>query len=167
MDTINDILQNDFHKQDVDKTKNKDNVTNLDKAMKGGSQQQITNSDELDRDAFLNLLVTQMQNQDPLDPTDDKEFVAQMAQFSSLEQMQNLNDTFEQEIGNLSKGTESIENHLEKITENMSGSQEKLVQKLQYVNDSLQNLTNKVSQIKNSNDDFYTEENEDGKEVDE
>ncbi len=46
---------------------------------------------DLDKNAFLNLLVTQMQYQDPLDPVDDKQFLAQMAQFSALEQMQNLN----------------------------------------------------------------------------
>lgn len=48
----------------------------------------------LGKDEFLQLLVTQMQYQDPLNPTSDTEFIAQMAQFSSLEQMQNLNTTF-------------------------------------------------------------------------
>lgn len=50
-----------------------------------------TSNDELGKDAFLNLLVTQLRNQNPLDPMDDKEFISQMAQFSSLEQMQNMN----------------------------------------------------------------------------
>ena len=45
----------------------------------------------LGKDAFLQLLVTQMQNQNPLDPQDNGEFVAQLAQFSSLESMQSLN----------------------------------------------------------------------------
>jgi len=45
---------------------------------------------ELGKDAFLQLLVCQMQNQDPLEPSSDTEFVAQLAQFSSLEQLQNL-----------------------------------------------------------------------------
>ena len=47
----------------------------------------------LDKDDFLLLLVTQMQYQDPLQPTDNTEYVAQLAQFSELEQMQNLNKT--------------------------------------------------------------------------
>lgn len=47
---------------------------------------------ELGKDAFMKLLVTQMRNQDPLSPMEGQQFAAELAQFSSLEQMQNLND---------------------------------------------------------------------------
>ncbi len=46
----------------------------------------------LGKDEFLNLLVTQLAFQDPLDPMDSTESIAQLAQFSALEQMQNVND---------------------------------------------------------------------------
>jgi flagellar basal-body rod modification protein FlgD len=56
--------------------------------------QNRTTGSELGRDAFLNLLVMQLANQDPLEPSSDTEFIAQLAQFSMLEQIQNLNTSF-------------------------------------------------------------------------
>ena len=47
-------------------------------------------NDHLDKSSFLKLLVKQLEHQDPLQPVSDREFIAQMAQFSSLEQMQNV-----------------------------------------------------------------------------
>ena len=51
--------------------------------------------DSLGKSDFLLLLVTQFKYQDPLDPMDDKQFVAQLSQFSSLEQLMNLNTGME------------------------------------------------------------------------
>jgi flagellar basal-body rod modification protein FlgD len=57
--------------------------------------------DALGKTDFLLLLVTQFKHQDPLNPMDDKEFVAQLAQFSSLEQLMNMNES----IGSLATAT--------------------------------------------------------------
>ncbi len=61
----------------------------------------VWEGDTMGKDTFLQLLVSQLQNQDPLNPVNDKEFLAQMAQFSSLEQMQNLNTNFEKGLSEL------------------------------------------------------------------
>ncbi|CAH1197846.1 hypothetical protein PAECIP111893_01007 [Paenibacillus plantiphilus] len=44
----------------------------------------------LDKDDFLRILVTQLKNQDPMQPLQDRDFIAQMAQFSSVEQLMNM-----------------------------------------------------------------------------
>lgn len=49
-------------------------------------------SKTMGKDAFLKLLITQLQHQDPLNPADSTEFTAQLAQFSSLEQLSNVNE---------------------------------------------------------------------------
>ena len=53
-------------------------------------------SDTLGKDEFLKILTTQLANQDPTQPMDSNAFVAQLAQFSALEQAQNTNDTLTQ-----------------------------------------------------------------------
>lgn len=55
-----------------------------------------TPSQELGRDEFLKLLIAQLENQDPTSPQDNGEFVAQLAQFSQLEESQKITQSFEQ-----------------------------------------------------------------------
>ncbi|MCS7234198.1 MAG: flagellar hook assembly protein FlgD [Synergistetes bacterium] len=61
-----------------------------------------SSNSELDKNAFLKLLITQLRYQDPLSPMDDKEFVAQMAQFSTLEQVTNMSKDLETFLVNFS-----------------------------------------------------------------
>ncbi|VXC31504.1 Basal-body rod modification protein FlgD [Pseudomonas sp. 8Z] len=56
-------------------------------------KQDTTQSKDLGKDEFLNLLVAQLNNQNPLEPQGNGEFIAQLAQFSSLEGIQQLNDS--------------------------------------------------------------------------
>jgi flagellar basal-body rod modification protein FlgD len=57
--------------------------------------QALGGKEELGKSAFLELMITQIRNQDPLDPTKNEDFVAQLAQFSSLEGIQNMNTSME------------------------------------------------------------------------
>ena len=65
-------------------------VNSYNKTLNDGKGAKGTTS--LDKNDFLKILITQLTHQDPTQPLDDKEFVAQMAQFSSLEQMTNMTD---------------------------------------------------------------------------
>lgn len=55
--------------------------------------------DELGRTAFLELMIAQIQNQDPLEPASNEDFIAQLAQFSSVEGIQNLNESVDSLVG--------------------------------------------------------------------
>lgn len=56
----------------------------------------VRGNNQIDKDAFLKLLIAQLKYQDPLNPLDNAEFVGQLAMFSALEQVMNINSTLEE-----------------------------------------------------------------------
>lgn len=68
----------------------KDGVTQTVDAYNAAQSKSSSTNSTLGKDAFLQLLVTQMRYQDPLDPQDNSEYLSQLAQFSALEQMTNV-----------------------------------------------------------------------------
>lgn len=63
------------------------------------SEESTTSSNELGKDAFMELMLAQLKNQNPLEPQDNGDFIAQLAQFSSLEEMQNLSSSVDDVVG--------------------------------------------------------------------
>lgn len=86
---------------------------------------------DMGRDDFLKLMIAQLQNQDPLSPMDGTEYAAQLAQFTSLEQLTNLNDSVNRSIDANYYLTQSINNTL---TATLIGNNVKLA------SSSLQNI---------------------------
>ncbi len=64
----------------------------------------------MDKDAFLRLMIAQLQNQDPLEPMDGTDYSAQLAQFSSLEQLNNINESLNNSIDANYLLTQSVNN---------------------------------------------------------
>ncbi|OHD68846.1 MAG: flagellar hook assembly protein FlgD [Spirochaetes bacterium RBG_13_68_11] len=77
-------------------------VNAFNKALSAGKT--VTAGGDMGKDEFLKILITQLSHQDPTQPMQDKEFIAQMAQFSSLEQMTNVVSEITKVAALLAKG---------------------------------------------------------------
>jgi len=80
-------------------------LENITSAYQSNEEEKTEKDDALGRDSFLTMLVAQLQNQDPLSPMEGSDFSAQLAQFSQLEQLINLNDSMETLAGALTESS--------------------------------------------------------------
>lgn len=103
-------------------------------------------SDKMGKDAFMKLMLAQMKNQDPTNPLKSHEMAAQLAQFSGLEQMQNMNTTLEE----IKKGQKPAETY----------------QALNFIGKAVAGDSAKISRLKGDvNHDFHYVLPEDAKDV--
>lgn len=111
----------------------------LDKIEKDKTNQRKVQNQTLDKDAFLKLMTTQLKYQNPLDPMDNKEMIAQMAQFSSVEQLNNIASAM---------GSNNLDNNvmlekLQVIGEEIAGSNAKLTE----VTDEIKKLNEEIKKL--------------------
>lgn len=75
-----------------------ENQEMLERLMKDVKNKQLQKNQDLGQDAFLKLMMTQLAHQDPLSPMDNQQMIAQMAQFSSVEQMGLMNEGMQKSV---------------------------------------------------------------------
>jgi flagellar basal-body rod modification protein FlgD len=85
-----------------------DGVNNYNNIFTNTTSESADTKNDLDKNAFLKLLVAEIQNQNPLEPMDNQKFVEQMTQFSTMEQMTNMSESF-QEFMNASMATTRLQ----------------------------------------------------------
>ncbi|ODS23800.1 flagellar biosynthesis protein FlgD [Candidatus Endobugula sertula] len=76
------------------------NTVSLDRRQEVAAEQEKKSGNELGQSVFLELMITQLENQDPLSPQENSDFIAQLAQFSSVEGLERLNTNFDDFSGN-------------------------------------------------------------------
>jgi flagellar basal-body rod modification protein FlgD len=97
--------------------------------------QAVNPNGSLDQNAFLKLMITQMQYQDPLQPQDNSQFLAQLAQFTTLEQMTNIASDEQEAV----------------FTNQLSVEQKLMGQTVSYTTTDQQTVTGTVTGIKVQN----------------
>ncbi|GAE24257.1 flagellar basal-body rod modification protein FlgD [Halalkalibacter wakoensis JCM 9140] len=105
-------------------------------------QVQQNNQGILGKDDFLKILITQLQNQDPANPMDDREFIAQMAQFSSLEQMTNMNQAVQKFVQ--LQSSQSLVQHSELIGKQIEWKREVQVDQYRTRTELVENVVKSV-----------------------
>lgn len=112
-------------------------------------------TNKYDKDMFMKLLLAQIANQDPMSPMEDREFIAQMAQFSSLEQMQTISKQLDSVL---------VDRHMSSISEFSSMIGKTVDYKTETDTETIKGVGRVIS-ISRANETGYVADLEDGTSV--
>ncbi len=121
--------------------------------------QKLIKNQEMGQDSFLKLLMAEMQNQDPMNPMDSKDTVAQMAQFSTVEQLTKVSESVEKGNEEAKASVLKIENALAKLNNNFVDSGTLQTDQLDEINKNQKELLNQMIKLNNSISAYFTESN--------
>ncbi len=111
----------------------------------------------IDKDSFLKIFMTQLQYQDPLSPMDNSQFVSQMAEFSTVEQLANIASSAEESLTNdttISEQLEAMNNNIVELINRIDGTSESSDDSEETTDDSLKAA---LDEIKNVNTDMLNQ----------
>lgn len=127
-------------------------VVSTDSSYLSNKTDTVSTSDELGKDSFIQLLVTQMKYQDPLNPMDNSEMLAQLAQFTALEQMMNVAQSSQKQLA-----SNMIGKYVEySYTDSTTGTTTYNVGKVDYVNINGDTPTLGIGELEVSIEDVYS-----------
>src|SRR6056297_1140692 len=119
----------------------------------------LIKNQEMGQDAFLKLLMAEMQNQDPMNPMDSKDTVAQMAQFSTVEQLTKVSESVEKGNEEAKASVLKIENALAKLNNNFVDGDTLQTGQLDEINKNQKELLNEMIKLNKSISAYFTESN--------
>lgn len=108
----------------------------LDKIDSDNKTDTLKLNQDMGRDQFMHILLKQLANQNPLQPMEDKDFIAQMAQFSSVENLQALNDNIKGVTGDVTAIKDVIK-ELQKSNKDYHGILTNITAELREVNEKI------------------------------
>lgn len=124
------------------------NISALDSISNDALNKQKLENQSLGQDAFLELMMTQLAHQDPLSPMDNQEMIAQMAQFSSVEQMGLMNEGMTKNVEQNDMILDALLQMATNMNENTSSSKiDDLIQKTDQSNEINTNVLNELIKL--------------------
>jgi flagellar basal-body rod modification protein FlgD len=138
-----------------------ENLDYLESIKNDDKNNKLIKNQEMGQDAFLKLLMAEMQNQDPMDPMDSKDTVAQMAQFSTVEQLTKVSEAVVKGNSEAKESILKIEQAILKLNSNLVDSGALNNTKLDVINESQQELINQMIKQNNSLSAYETESTSD------